>query len=140
MANTVTLSLETVAEGYRLRVRAGGGTESVLDTGPGRVAPSPVEMLIAALGGCGAMDVIGILRKKRQSVTGYEVVVSGDRREDHPRSFTRIEIVHKLRGHGIDPRAVDEAIRLSETKYCSVHASFDPQIELTSRYEITEDA
>jgi putative redox protein len=104
-----------------------------------RVAPSPLETLIAALGGCGAMDVIGVLRKKRQRVTGYEVMVSGERREDHPRAFTRIEIVHKLRGHAIDPAAVAEAIRLSDTKYCSVHASLDPRIVMTSRYEIVED-
>ena len=139
MANSVTLTLETVAEGYRMRVRAGGGTESVLDTGPGRVAPSPVEMLIAALGGCGAMDVIGILRKKRQRVTAYEVTVTGDRRVDHPRSFTRIEIVHRVRGRDLNAAAIEEAIMLSDTKYCSVYATLAPSVELVSRYEIIPD-
>jgi putative redox protein len=136
MSNWVTLSLDTLEQGLRFRVRAKSGTEMVTDSGPGMVAPSPVELLIVALGGCGAMDVISILRKKRQRVTSYEVHVEGERREDHPRSFTRIEIVHRLTGHGLSAAAIEEAVRLSDTKYCSVHASLDPGIELVSRYEI----
>ena len=74
--------------------------------------------------------------KKRQRVTAYAVDVTGERRAEHPRSFTKIEVVHRLRGHDVSPAAVEEAIRLSDTKYCSVHFSLDPGIEMTSRYEI----
>lgn len=137
MGNTANLTLEGGATGLLFRVRAGSGTETVTDSGhDGMVGPSPVEGLLIALGGCSGMDVISILRKKRQVVVAYEVSVSGERREEHPRSFTRIEIVHRLRGENLNPAAIEEAIRLSDTKYCSVHASLDPRIEMVSRFEI----
>jgi putative redox protein len=98
--------------------------------------PNPVETLLAALGACGGMDVIGILRKKRQVVLGYEVALSGERRAEHPHSFTHIEVVHRLRGRDLDPRAIEEAIRLSDTTYCSVYASLAPTVEIVSRFEI----
>lgn len=140
MANTASLTLESVdgadGTGMRFHVRAGSGTEMMTDSGKGMVAPSPAELLIIALGSCGAMDVISILRKKRQKVLGYEVVVQGERRAEHPRAYTRIEIVHRLRGVNLNPLAIEDAIRLSDTKYCTVHASMDPAIEMVSRYEI----
>jgi putative redox protein len=137
MANTATLTLQTVeGTGLRFHVRAGSGTETITDSGPGLTAPNPVELLLVALGGCGAMDVISTLRKKRQKVTAYHVTVHGERRTEHPRAFTRIEVVHHVRGEDLNASAVEDAIRLSCTKYCSVHASLDPKIEMTSRYEI----
>jgi len=137
MSTTATLTLETVeGEGLRFRVRAGSGTESVLDSGRGMQAPSPVESLLAALGGCEGMDVISILRKQRQQVLGYELVLTGERRTAHPRAFTRIELVHRLRGRDLDPAAIAEAIRQSQEKYCSVHASLSHDIEIVSRFEI----
>lgn len=136
MSNVAHLTLQTVAEGLRFRWQAGGGTEGLLDSGPGRVAPSPVEALLGALGGCEAMDVISILRKKRQKVTAYEVLVTGERRAEHPRRFTKIEIVHRVTGHELSARAIEEAIQLSSTKYCSVHASMLPEIVITSRFDI----
>ena len=95
-----------------------------------------MEVLLVGLGGCTGMDVISILRKKRQVVLGYEVVLTGERRAEHPRSFTRIEVVHRLRGRELDPKAIEEAIRLSDTKYCSVHATLAPVVEIVSRFEI----
>jgi putative redox protein len=94
----------------------------------------------AALGGCTAMDVISILRKKRQQVTDYEVEVVAERRLDrHPRIFTRMEVIHRLRGRGLNPAAVAEAIELSETRYCAVHAMLGHAVAITSRFEITEE-
>jgi putative redox protein len=140
VTNTASLVLETVeGRGLRFRARVGGGQEMVLDSGPGRSALNPVEALLASLGGCEGMDVIEILRKKRQQVTGYEVALIGERRAEHPRSYTRIELVHRLRGRDLSPAAVEEAIRLSQTKYCSVHASLGKEIEIVSRYEIVPD-
>jgi len=95
--------------------------------------------LLIALGGCTAVDVISILRKKREQVTDYRVEVSGTRREEHPRKFTRMEVRHILRGRGISERAVAQAIELSETKYCSVAATLRPGVEIASSYEIIED-
>lgn len=102
-------------------------------------APTPVELVLIALGGCTGADVVGILEKKRQRVTGYEIEVRGDRRAEHPRIYTRIEVVHKIRGHKVDPKAVAHAIELSETKYCSVSAMLTPAVTIETRYEITEE-
>ena len=137
MANTANVLLETVeGEGIVFSARLGSGTSFRMDSGRDPRGPSPAEVLLAALGGCGAMDVIGILRKKRQRVTGYEVEVTGQRAPEHPRRFTRIEVVHRLRGRDLSPAAIEEAIRLSDTKYCSVHATLAPAVEIVSRYEI----
>ncbi|MGH7725420.1 MAG: OsmC family protein [Candidatus Eiseniibacteriota bacterium] len=123
--------------GLLFRAETDNGFSFVIDSGEGAVAAGPVDLLIASLGACGAMDVIGILKKKRQQVTAYAVDLVGERREEHPRAFTKIEIVHRLTGRNLSPAAIEEAIRLSDTKYCSVQASLMPQVEITSRYEIT---
>ncbi|HEY2955114.1 MAG TPA: OsmC family protein [Candidatus Eisenbacteria bacterium] len=133
---TASLRLQTVeGEGLRFDV-ATGKVAFTLDSGPGVAHPSPMEVVLGAVGGCSAMDVISILRKQRQRVTGYEVEVTAERREEHPRAYTRIEVLHRVRGHGVSPAAVEEAIRLSDTKYCSVHAMLAPAVALSSRYEI----
>ena len=101
-----------------------GGRAVVLDTDSQRAsAPSPVELLLVALGSCTATDVATILKKKRQHVTSYTIDVSGERRTDYPRSYTSMKVHHILTGHAISPKAVAHAIELSETKYCSVAAT-----------------
>lgn len=140
MANTANVVLETVeGDGLVFEAQLGSGTRFVMDSGPQPRGPSPVEALLAALGACGGMDVIGILRKKRQRVTGYEVVLTGERREDHPRRFTRIEVVHRVRGRDLSASAIADAIRLSDTKYCSIYATLAPAVEIVSRHEILPD-
>ena len=99
-------------------------------------APSPMEMVLIALGGCTGADVVSILEKKRQQVTGYEIEVRGTRRNEHPRIYTHIEVIHRVRGHGIEENAVARAIELSETKYCSVSAMLSAAATITSSYEI----
>lgn len=138
-ASRATLRLETVeGAGLRFAVRAGEHA-FLLDSGAEAEGPSPMQAMMAALGGCTAMDVISILRKKRQPVTGYEVEVVGERRTDqHPKVFTRLEVVHRLRGRGVSPAAVAEAIQLSDTKYCPVHAMLGTTVAIASRFEILE--
>jgi putative redox protein len=137
MANTANLVLQTVeGNGLVFEAQLGSGTRFVMDSSKQPQGPSPVETLLAALGGCSGMDVISILRKQRQVVLGYEVTVQGDRCADHPRRFTRIEVVHKVRGRDLRPEAIAEAIRLSDSTYCSVHASLVPGVEIVSRFEI----
>ena len=99
-------------------------------------APSPMELLLIALGGCTGADVISILEKKRQRITAYEIEVRGTRRDEHPRIYTHIEVVHRLRGDHVEERAVARAIELSETKYCSVSAMLAASATITTRYEI----
>jgi putative redox protein len=125
--------------GLAFRARTDGGLEYLLDSGAGAVAPSPIDVLIAAVGGCTGMDVISILRKKRLDVTGYRIELDGERRDEHPRAFTSIAIVHTVRGRGIPPAAVEEAVHLSESKYCSVHATLAPGVALSSRVVVEEE-
>lgn len=101
-------------------------------------APSPMELLLLALGSCTAVDVISILQKKRQNVTDYRVEVSGQRRETDPRSYERMEVHHIVTGRNISRRSVEQSIKLSEEKYCSVAATLRPTVEIFSSYEIIE--
>ena len=102
------------------------------------VAPSPVEILLVALGSCSAVDVVSILAKKRQVLTNYAVEVSGERRDEYPRSYTSMKVHHILTGVGLSEKAVAQAIELSETKYCSVAATLRPTVEIQSSFEIIE--
>jgi putative redox protein len=102
-------------------------------------AATPMELLLLALGSCTGVDVVSILRKQRERVTGYHIEVRGERRAEHPRSYTRIEVRHVLRGYSLSERAVAQAIELSDTKYCSVAATLRPAAEIVTSYEIIED-
>jgi putative redox protein len=101
-------------------------------------APSPMELLLLALGGCTGADVIDILRKKREHVTEYRVEVHGERREEHPRSMRRIEVRHIFYGHALTEKSVAHAIQLSDEKYCGVAATLRPTAEIVTSFEIHE--
>ncbi len=103
-------------------------------------SPTPMELLLISLGGCTGADVSSILQKKRQRVTGYEIEVRGNRRGEHPRIYTHIEVIHRVRGYAIDERAVARAIELSEEKYCSVSAMLKAATPITTRFEIIEES
>jgi putative redox protein len=96
----------------------------------------PLELLAIGLAGCTSMDVISILKKKRQQVSAYEVSVHADRATDHPKVFTKLELVYKITGKDIDPAAVERAIQLSAEKYCSAQAMLSKACPITSRFEI----
>ncbi len=116
------------------------GHAQVLETNHERdSAATPMELLLIALGSCTAVDVISILQKKRLDVTDYRVEVKGERRAEHPRSYTRLEVRHIVRGRNINEKAVAQAIELSETKYCSVAATLRPAAEIISTYEIVKE-
>ena len=102
-------------------------------------AATPMELLLIALGGCTGVDVISILKKKRQQVTDYRIEVSGERREEFPRSYTRLYVKHIVRGRGVSDQAVASAIELSDTKYCSVAATLRGSAEIVTTYEIVEE-
>jgi putative redox protein len=117
------------------------GHAQVLDTDHERAsAATPMELLLIALGSCTAVDVISILQKKRQQVTAYRVEVKGTRRQEHPRSYSRMEVRHIVRGRNVSEKALAQAIELSETKYCSVAATLRPTAEIISTYEIIDGA
>ena len=117
------------------------GISQVLDVDHDRAsAPTPIELLLIALGGCTGVDVVSVLKKKREAVTAYRVEVTGERRDEHPRHFTKMTLHHIIEGRKVDPAAVARAIELSETKYCSVAATFRPTVEIVSTFEIIEVA
>jgi putative redox protein len=115
---TATVTLE--GDGLRFTGSVGSGHQIILDDGNGDTGARPAELLPLALAGCTAMDVISILRKKRQDVRGYSVETAGQQMDAHPNAFTRIDVTHVVTGVGLDPAAVVRAIELSATKYCSV--------------------
>ena len=99
---------------------------------------SPMEMLLVALAGCTGMDVLSILRKKRQDVTGYEVHVQGIRADHHPRVFVEINVEHLVTGHNIQPAAVERAIELSETRYCGASAMLGKVARIKNTFRIID--
>ena len=102
-------------------------------------AATPMELLLIALGSCTGVDVISILKKQRQQVTDYRIEVSGERREDFPKSYTRLYVKHIVHGRGVSEPAVARAIELSDTKYCSVAATLRGGAEIVTSYEIVEE-
>lgn len=115
------------------------GYAQVMDTkGDRHSAPTPMEMLLVSVAGCTAVDVISILKKKRQDVTDYNVEITGERAEQHPRKFIKFHINHIVRGRSVSEKAVADAIHLSDTTYCSVAATVKPTVEITTSYEIIE--
>lgn len=135
MAYEARVTLQSIDSGLRFDGTVGGFTVP-LDSGPDPSAPNPIQLLLIALAGCTAMDVIEILRKKRLRITEYEVSVTGERRAEHPRLFTTLEIRHRVRGEHVPRAAVEEAARLSDTKYCAVHAMLDPTVPITTTIEV----
>ena len=115
-----------------------GHAQAIDSKGDRKAAPTPMEMLLVAVGACTAVDVVSILEKKRQTVTDYRVEVSGDRREEHPRAYTKIRVHHIVYGHNVSEQAVARAVELSDTKYCSVAATVRPTAEIETSYEIIE--
>lgn len=105
-----------------------------------KAAPSPVESLLISVAACTAADVISILQKKRQAVTDYNVEITGERVEDHPRKFVAFHVHHIVQGRSVSEKAVVDAIELSDTKYCSVAATVRPTAKITTSYEIIEVA
>jgi len=123
-------------EGHAFQVTAPSGATLRLDSDG--VNFRPAEMLLVGLAGCTGMDVIDILRKKRQSVTGFEVRVKGEQAADHPHKFVAFEVNYIVSGQHLDPEAVRRAIELSETKYCSVMATLRPAASITTRFEVRQ--
>ena len=116
---TKTASVTLDGDGLRFVGKVGSSHAIILDNADGNTGARPAELVPLAIAGCTAMDVISILRKKRQPVTRYEVQATGVQADDHPNAFRRIDVVHLVEGD-VDVAALERAIELSATKYCSV--------------------
>jgi putative redox protein len=98
-----------------------------------------MEMLLMGAGGCTSVDVVMIMQKSRQDVTGCEVEVSAERAIDHPKVFTKIHMHFTVRGRNLKPEIVDRAIKLSAEKYCSASIILGKTAEMTHDFEIIEE-
>jgi putative redox protein len=118
----------------------GSGHHLVIDDPAGATGPKPIELVAVALAGCTAFDVITILKQKHhQKVTGYEVRVEAEQTERPPQIFTDVHIRHVVTGYDIEAPVLEEAIRLSEEKYCSVGAMVKQTAALHTSYEIVAE-
>lgn len=108
------------------------------ESGGHNAGPRPMELLLVAFGGCSGMDVISLLRKKRQSVSGLEINVKGEKTEDYPKIYKEVHIEYVVKGKDVQKEAVERSIELSLDKYCSVGATLAKAGKITSSYRIVE--
>ena len=108
----------------------------VVDAGKEKTANSPMELVLIALCGCTASDVIGILRKKREPFTALEVHAKGERAADYPAVYTEIQLTYIVRGQ-VSKKAMEDAVHLSKEKYCSVSAMLGKTAKITYTIEHT---
>lgn len=139
--NTARLSL---IDGLHMRAKTGSGHTVDFDSHVGdddvpSVAPSPMEVILSSAGACMSMDAISILRKMREDVSSYDVYIEGDRADEHPRVFTAIRMTHRVRGRDVREASVARALQLSMTRYCPVFAMVSPTVDVSVRYEITDE-
>jgi len=113
--------------------QAGESPSVILDNPDGKTGPTPMEMVLMGIAGCTAMDVISIMRKKRADVTGFQVNITGERADGHPKRYTRFLLEYVLEGKGLSSKDVERSIELSVTKYCSVIGSMKAPVETSYR-------
>lgn len=122
---------------------SGSSHTIAMDTGPDHggtdTAPTPMELVLIALAGCTGMDVVSLLKKMRVNFTRLEMKVKGERREEHPKIFTRIDLVYTIYGKDVNEDAVKKAIGLSQEKYCSVSALIRPACPVNYTYQIVQE-
>ena len=112
---------------------------AVISSARDGVGVKPSDMLLMALAACSAVDLVNILEKKRLKLTALDIAVSGQQDADPPWTFRKIHLAYNLRGTGLTDKAVEQAIGLSEEKYCSVSATIRGVAEVSHSYQITED-
>jgi putative redox protein len=106
----------------------------VIDTAAEKTASTPMELVLIALCGCTASDVVGILRKKREPFTALEVRAKAERADGHPAVYTSIHLTYVVRGE-VSKKAMEDAVRLSKDKYCSVSAMLEKGAKITYTIE-----
>jgi putative redox protein len=133
----------TYVNGMQFVGEADSGHAIVMDgppeTGGKDTGLRPTELLLVGLGGCSGMDVVSILKKKKQAITGIEININGQKAESFPQKFTEIEIEFIIKGKNISEEAVKRAVQLSMEKYCSVKATLEGSANINYSYKIIEE-
>lgn len=132
-----------VGPGLRLMGDAGGPAVIIDHARPdedrAESGPRPMQLVLLGLCGCTGMDVVSILKKKRQPFTSLKVKATAERAEEHPRVFTEIHLEFVIKGEDVDPKAVERAIELSQTKYCSASAMLGQVAEMTTSFRVEDE-
>lgn len=123
---SLTESWFVAANARGAKIKLGPSSEAVV---------SPMEAVLMGAGGCSGIDIVSILEKMRQPLEGLEMTVTGQRREEHPKSFQEIQIRYVLKGN-LDRKKVEQAIELSLSKYCSVTNSLEPKAKISYEFVI----
>lgn len=133
----------TYVQGLQFVGKASSGHAIVMDSDPEvgghDTGLRPMELLLVGLGGCSGMDIISILKKKKQDITGLEINVKGEKAEKHPRKFTEINLEFVVRGRNISEEAVKRAVDLSMNKYCSVKATLEGSAKINFFYKVIQE-
>jgi putative redox protein len=133
----------TYVNGMQFVGEADSGHAIVMD-GPPEVGGKntglrPMELLLIGLGGCSGMDIVSILKKKKQNISGLEIIVNGNKAESYPQKFDGINIEFVIKGKNISEEAVKRAVQLSMDKYCSVKATLEGSAKISYLYKLIED-
>ncbi len=133
----------TYVDGLQFVGEAASGHAIVMDgdieVGGRNTGTRPMELLLIGIGGCSGMDVVSILKKKKQEVRGLEIKVNGQKAENYPKKFTDIDMEFIIRGKNIAEEAVKKAVELSMEKYCSVKATLEGSAKITWSWKIVEE-
>ena len=133
----------TYSGGMQFIASADSGHAVVMDADAGvggnNTGSRPMELLLMGIGGCSGMDIISILKKKKQQVSGLEANVSGTMAENYPHKFTEISLEFIIRGKAVSEEAVKRAVQLSMEKYCSVKATLEGSAKIAFSYKILEE-
>ena len=127
-------------EGLSFIGESASGHQILMDGNAGEKAPSPMEMVLMAAGGCSAIDVVSILQKGRHDIKDCEVKLTSERRDEAPRLFTHINLHFIVTGNGLTDKAVERAVELSAEKYCSVSLMLGKSVNVTHSFEVRTPA
>jgi putative redox protein len=132
----------TLVDGMQFVAHTGTGHAFAVDGAPEvggkNSGPRPMELMAASVAACTAMDIISILRKSKQKVTGLQVHVNAERANEHPKKFETLQVEYTIVGYDVSEDRVVRAIELSENKYCSAIANLRPGVEIKTSYKILE--
>ncbi len=129
-------------EGLQFVGQADSGHAIVMDgdaeVGGHNTGLRPMELLLIGVGGCSGMDIVSILKKKKENLSGLEINVNGNKAKDYPQKYTDIDIEFIVKGKGLSDEAVKRAVQLSMDKYCSVKATLEGSAKISFTYKIIE--
>lgn len=126
----------TWIENYKLEGQTDNGKTVLMDSGENAVAASPAQLMLQALAGCTMMDCVLIITKARKTIEKFWVDVTAEEADTHPKVFTKIHVTYNFIGKDLDKDIIERAIKLSEEKYCRVHAMLSKSAVISSSYKI----